>query len=252
MKFSKRTKETQILRWHSDKNAVLDYKDEIRPMTEVVPKWYKEIKRWAELGKNDIKPFDKSMGELERWPTVKHCLPFFDGITTGYALVLTENIYVEQTPDGPVIRWQDSDKQKMPPVNSRPPYATDPMPTPVGYAKEHFIWTKQMVVKPPDGYSILYTHPLNRFDLPFLTVSAVVDDYAMPGANISFYIKEGFEGEILAGTPVAQLIPYKRENWKSLKDKSVLVESQHSRAPMKELILEGWYRKNVWKKKTYQ
>ena len=57
---------------------------------------------------------------------------------------------------------------------------------------------------------------------------------------------------ILAGTPVAQLIPYKRENWKSLKDKSVLVESQHSRAPMKELILEGWYRKNVWKKKTYQ
>ena len=56
MKFSKRTKETQILRWHSDKNAVLDYKDEIRPMTEVVPKWYKEIKRWAELGKNDIKP----------------------------------------------------------------------------------------------------------------------------------------------------------------------------------------------------
>ena len=252
MKFSKKIEETQILRWHSDERVVFDYKDEIRPMIEVVPKWYKEIKRWVELGDNDIKPFDKNTGELDKWPTVKHCLPFFDVITTGYALVLTENIYVEQTLNGPVIRWQDNGKNRIAPVSSRPPYATDPMPAPVGYAKEHFIWQKQMVVKPPEGYSILYTHPLNRFDLPFFTVSAVVDDYIMPGANISFYIKDDFEGEILAGTPVAQLIPYKREEWKAVKDKNVLIESKHSRAPMKKLILEGWYRKNVWKKKTYR
>lgn len=236
MIFSKDTKE---LRWYSDKGSVGNYSDEIRPMLSVLPEWYKQTQRWVEDAGLQPNPY----------PGVKNCLPFLDGLTSGYALVLTEDIFVEQTPDGPVVRF--AVPRKFPPVQNRPPHATDPMPVPLGYSKEHFLWVKQVAVEAPDGYSILYTHPLNRFDLPFLTVSAIVDDYPMPGANISFFLKEGFEGVISAGTPVAQLIPFKREDWKAVKDKK-MYERSNENIKSTETLLGGYYRKNFWRKKSFK
>jgi hypothetical protein len=60
----------------------------------------------------------------------------------------------------------------------------------------------------------LITHPINRYDLPFTSVSGLADYdvYPLPG-NVSFHIKEGFEGTIPAGTPIMQIIPIKREDW---------------------------------------
>ena len=37
--------------------------------------------------------------------------------------------------------------------------------------KFHNLWT----IEAPEGYALLFTHPVNRFDLPFTTLSGLVD-----------------------------------------------------------------------------
>ena len=37
--------------------------------------------------------------------------------------------------------------------------------------KFHNLWT----IEAPEGYSVLFTHPVNRFDLPFTTLTGMVD-----------------------------------------------------------------------------
>ena len=61
----------------------------------------------------------------------------------------------------------------------------------------------------------MITHPLNRNDLPFITISGIVDgNFAISAdGNVPFYIKNNFEGIIPQGTPIAQLIPFYRQNW---------------------------------------
>lgn len=213
------------------------FKDHLRPMLSVIPEWYKKTSRWAKDERG------------QEWPGLKHCIPFLDGLTTGYAVVLEDNVYVEQTEGGVVIRYKNP---KDPIVSNRPSVVTNPAPVPEGYEDEHFLWFANIAIRPPEGYSLLYTHPLNRWDLPFLTSSAVVDDYTMPGANISFFIKKGFEGVIPAGTPIAQVIPIKREDWEAKPTKGLWeYADKYVKAPIEELI-NGHYRKNFWKKKVYK
>jgi antitoxin (DNA-binding transcriptional repressor) of toxin-antitoxin stability system len=126
---------------------------------------------------------------------------------------------------------------------------------PEGYYKEHFAWFPEWSVETPPGYSALYTHPLNRFELPFLTVSGIIDNdkVILPG-SMPFFVKEGFVGIIEAGTPIAQIIPFKREDWESeyasekpldLARKNV-VNSQKYRKPD-----GGVYKNEVWEPRKY-
>jgi hypothetical protein len=73
-------------------------------------------------------------------------------------------------------------------------------------------WT----IKTPPGYSLLFTHPLNRIDLPFTTISGMVDTDTFPDNLINFPARwhdTNFNGVLPRGTPVAQCIPVKREIW---------------------------------------
>ena len=71
-------------------------------------------------------------------------------------------------------------------------------------------------IQTPEGYSSLYLTPMNRFDLPFINTSGIIDTdkVSMPG-SLPFFLIEGWVGIIPAGTPYAQIIPFKRENWYS-------------------------------------
>jgi hypothetical protein len=138
------------------------------------------------------------------------------------------------------------------PVNNRPPGQTGRMPAPAGYSLEHTIFQTQAAVKLPDGYSAIFTHPLNRFDLPFITLSGVVDGpFVVHNGNIPFHIKDGFEGVIPKGTPIMQIIPFKRENWESKFKKGVWEEGQAN--VNNDDYREGnWYRRRKWQKKSYR
>ena len=151
--------------------------------------------------------------------------------------------------DGRVdITWHFQD---LAPVVLRDNTMTLGVPIPMLHEKENFVWSTETVIKTPKGYSCLYTHPLNRHDLPFTTLSGIIDtDSVIHEGHIPFFIKKDFEGVIKSGTPIIQVIPFKRENWQSLKNKD-LIPIAEKQAMLSLLNTHSWYKKNIWKTKKY-
>ena len=71
-------------------------------------------------------------------------------------------------------------------------------------------------IEAPPGYSLLFTHPVNRADLPFTTLTGLVDSDTFCHSPLSFPARwhdAQFNGVLPKGTPVAQCLPVKRESW---------------------------------------
>lgn len=168
---------------------------------KLMPDWYKKSELyWGKDG--------------EEIAGLKTCLPFLDAMITGYALTTPVDIYVDKTPEGNLsIKWDiELHPEKI--LSERFGEIGSKIVRPAGHKENHLIWHSSWGFKVPRGYSVLVTHPLNRFDLPFTTTSAIIDsDKYLPWGNIPFFIKDDFEGMIPAGTPFAQLLPIKREKW---------------------------------------
>jgi hypothetical protein len=116
----------------------------------------------------------------------------------------------------------------------------------------HFAWILPLYFKTPKGYSLFFTHPLNRFDLPFTTLSSIIDaDKGINAGAAPFFLDKDFEGIIPKGTPIAQIIPFKKENWDAVKNEKVkdlsLIEKFNSQS-----VVKGYYKANVWIKTLFQ
>ena len=211
-------------------------KNLLKPAVRTVPRWYSEIPRFVP-GLDG--PETKS---------VKHCIPFIDALTTGYMLVTPTDVYIEKTSDGQVARWGTEEKQ----IGERPLGQAGKMPAPAGYSERHFYWVTQTAVEIPEGYSAILTHPLNRYDLPFITTSGVVDgQFFMHGGNFPFHVKENFEGLIPQGTPFMQVIPFLRQDWLSA-EKPGVWDAGNEPTGTQDYSLGSWYRRRKWQKKTYR
>ena len=93
-----------------------------------------------------------------------------------------------------------------------------------GFSKTPFKWSSTWYIQTPPGWSCLFTHPSGHGDLPFRTISAIVDtDVYKQEIAFPFWLLDSFEGVIEKGTPIVQVIPFKRQEWHSevsrLKDK---------------------------------
>lgn len=225
------------------KHAVVDQRyPKMGPIKAKIPQWYKDIPA-HQFG-------DKTPRFLPtRNLTLKHCVPFLDSLTTGYEIPLMVDVLVTQFDDGPQLSWGETPQ---PPLAVRGEQSAPNFPIYDGFStKHHFIWQHMTVLKLPKGYSALMTHPLNRYDLPFLTLSAVVDaDWAVGGGNIPFFISNTFEGLIPQGTPIMQVIPFKKESWISEEDPTLIDENMKSKFDSMS-ALSGWYKRTHWNKKNY-
>ena len=215
-------------------DSLFGFKDEVVPTRTVVPEWYKKIPR------NVIIPGDSNT------KSAKHCIPFLDSLTVGYSICLMTDLYIQRDEQGaPTLLFSEPEAGP----NARHSIQTDPMPVPHGYEAYYWVWLTRQCIELPEGYSAVYTHPLNRFDLPFITVSAIIDnDFAIMGGNYPFFIKEGFEGLIPKGTPIVQVIPFLREDWemKHVSGLAKIGREYETTAP------EGWYRIKHWRRKSYK
>lgn len=211
------------------------------PMKSVVPQWYKSLDRFIG-GKLNYDAGVLNVG-------LKLCMPFLDTLTIGYSLPLIFDVYVTQTEQGPQINWNDHDIN---PLGVRNGFVNSSYPKPEGfYAETQFVWKLQTALQVPKGYSFLFTHPLNRPDLPFHTFSGVVDGgWVLGQGDVPFLIKKDFEGTIPAGTPIAQIIPFKQEAWKLVETKGLKEESMLNNKRSLSKIY-GWYKSTHWTKKEY-
>lgn len=220
-------------------SAIKVYPNIITPAKNHVPEWYKKILKWKN---NKIFEIGKGFNH-----SVKHCMPFLDSFTTGYMIVLPNDLYVKNNNGLPFITWNAAEF----PPKTRDVVA-DLNLIPTGHYPIEFTWHPGVATTIPLGFSMIITHPINRYDLPFTTLTGVVDGgFAMcPSGSIPFYIKEGFEGIIPQGTPIAQLIPFRQENWSSKKTKGLVFLSNQDKTKSDSLIY-GWYKKTFWTRKKY-
>jgi len=207
------------------------------PAAQGVPDWLKTMPANA-----------FSSISLQDEETVKRCPPFIDAMTSGFLIPLICDLKVENGE----ITWD----------NDIPPGGTLEFPrSPIGFhdsgqvsgtplfeagrfmIKFHNLWT----VESPEGYAVLFTHPINRFDLPFTTLTGLVhcDRYTDNWVHFPAYWHDtGFKGIVPKGTPIAQCIPVKRENWQVQKSSFTDEEVRQVHAFRSELSREsGLYRR---------
>lgn len=146
-------------------------------------------------------------GEVVR--TLKHCPPFIDALSLGVLIPLATDLTVE----GGEIGWDwdppvlaDADITRAP-VGVHVPEQAEGAPVDTGgrlVLKITNFWTLSVEA----GWSLLFTHPLNRPDLPFRTLSGVVDADLFADGYVHFpaLLDPDFEGIVSRGTPVAQVI----------------------------------------------
>lgn len=195
-----------------------------------IPDWYKKIK----LNKEQ--------------PNIKSCIPVLDAFISGYTQKTWADIEVVAGTPAPLIS-SDSPITLL----SRRQHASIPVTN--EYYNIEFLWVRHWIPLLPEGYSVLLTHPFNRLDLPFTTISAVIDlDTSSPHAigKIPFYLKNNFTGTIPSGTPMFQMYPFRRENWKAvIKDfNSSLVASENE--GIKSFDEPASYKSRQWHRKEYK
>jgi hypothetical protein len=80
-------------------------------------------------------------------------------------------------------------------------------------------------------------------------LSGIVDSTILHEGSIPFFIKKGFEGIIPAGTPILQIIPFKKDNWTSKVNSGLIQKSRHIATRSK--VAKSWYKNNIHQKKNY-
>lgn len=217
-----------------------------------IPEWWRKID--SIIGGKPDYLSDSSLNT-----SVKHCMPYIDALACGYIQELSTDLYIDISKDSSdefVIKINYSlQVPGVVPIKYRTyPKNSTIQKFPDGYYPIEFTWTENWIPDTPVSWSTLYTHPMNRYDLPFITLSGVVDT-DLGGVNINgsipFYIKEGFSGVIPAGTPIYQMIPLKRESWKSDVEKYSEYRYFRDMSKLKKYFTGG-YVKNFWHKKRYE
>lgn len=220
-----------------------------QPSSKYVPKWYKDYHRYAKPNGEHGSLNDVKKGVA--FPTFKNCVPFFDGLTAGYMYETPCDLRVYEKSGTPVIETEPGFEEF---VGYRGPQ--DGLPTSDEFHIEHFYWLPPWAIKVPDGYSCLYISPMNRIDLPFYTIGGIIDnDKVSMTGQYPFMLKRGFTGIIPKGTPFAQIIPIKREDWKSEVEMMPpgALEINRTKTPFKyRRRMANYYRENDWTRKHYE
>ena len=114
-------------------------------------------------------------------------------------------------------------------------------------------WINPWSIKTPKGYSCLFIPPVHGTNEFFTIAEGIVDtDTYTAAVNFPFVIKDtNFEGLIPAGTPMVQIIPFKRESW-IIKNSNnmILKENQNVQKKLNSQFFDR-YKKMFWHKKEY-
>jgi hypothetical protein len=174
-----------------------------KPASSYLPEWYKNMPSYVN---NKKAPKEDHQSPA----TIKRCMPVFDALTAGYIITSATDVYVSKKDGDFYFQWPALDMISF--------HNTDQAPThPAAKDLQELFpkWINPWKIETPSGYSCFITQPLHR-DLPFKILEGFVDtDKHSIAVNFPFVMTDlNFEGIIPAGTPIAQIIPIRRESWK--------------------------------------
>lgn len=204
-----------------------------KPAVKFIPKWYKDMENSFPKERNP-----------ESISTIKKCIPVLDAITSGYIIVSPCDVYV-------------SIKDGEPNYNSAIPNLISFHPRKQAYLHPQVSdfqfpkWANPWAIKTPKGYSCLLIPPMHNSNKWFTILEGIVDtDTYSSSINFPFVLKNPTEEFMIpAGTPIAQVIPFKREEWKS----NVSKDTSEVENIVKYLNSQFFdrYKRMFWSRKSY-
>jgi hypothetical protein len=189
----------------SNREGFSDIFDPPTPAKDHVPEWYKQTTNFLREGLDE---------NGVRAGTVKQCMPVIDAMTAGYMFTTQSDVYFGFNDDGSRnSTWSVIDFEC---VSSHSVAQLGEGRIPDEYENLVYKMVNPWIIRTPPGYSCLFMNPLWRFDSPFYAHSGIVDtdQYPQP-INFPFWIRKGFSGLVPNGTPMVQIIPFKRDDWDS-------------------------------------
>jgi len=177
--------------------ALIDHLPRPVPARTALPDWLRKMPATAhsDLHGREIR-------------TIKQCPPFVDAMAHGVMILLPCDIKVDRG----AFAWNWDIPM---PATSGHPRAPLSFHVAAQFAEAPFARAGQAALKfnsfwtieLEEGWSLFATHPVNRDDLPFHTVSGLVDADRFHDGGINFpalWTRPDFSGVLPKGTPVAQ------------------------------------------------
>ncbi len=217
------------------------------PAVRHVPEWYRGLAKFDKSNDDILLDPVNNLGTDGAQVSTKMCMPFFDATTAGYYYLLEDDLHIDIDEDGRPIMWWEGEvmlADKRPIIDIVVPDNCHPI---------HYGWRMNWYYETPPGYSVLITHPMNRYDLPFYVQSGIVesDIWGLP-VFIAFFLKRNFIGTIPKGTPIMQIIPFKRDSWElEVASSDEEIEKHELMAENRRSMLYGYYKKTAWRKKIF-
>jgi hypothetical protein len=204
-------KKQNIIKFYPLNDKTAEFSPEPKPGSRALPDWYKQ------------QPGSVDNGELlaqfgQPASTVKKCLPIFDVITAGYIIVAPLDIYIDATSPEKLTYQIPAAmtlfKGDIFATHDRKQYANMPMDADL-YHPDLLRIMPFWVASTPPGFSALFLDPLHKDPSPLTALPGLIDTDGYPSdGHLSFKVQKGFKGVIKQGTPLVQVIPFRREDWK--------------------------------------
>jgi hypothetical protein len=205
------------------------------PASQNIPEWYQDTEPYVNKDKDFL--------------TIKRCIPVLDAISTGYLILLPCDILVQRNNGIPKLTvYGDADPRFEPYSHSIEQASNYPNSKIYPFLK----WMNPWGIETHNGYSSVFITPMHR-DLPFRILEGVVDtDKFIEPVNFPFLLDDKFIGIIKAGTPIAQVVPFKRESFTMVFGDSIDIELMKSNSNKMLGYKNSGYKKLFWKKKDYK
>lgn len=201
-----------------------------KPASSCIPDWYKNLESY-------IGRVKQPNGEGATSATIKRCMPVFDAITAGYILFTPVDVWISQRDGEPWYEWPSFSPIQFHPIEQAPTH-----PNRNGHKNSYPKWINPWAIKTEPGYSVAFVQPFHR-ESAFSILPGIVDTdkYDAP-VNFPFVLNDvKYKGIIPAGTPMAQIIPFKRESWKmELGDEDSIIEQNKTTLKLRSKFFDSY------------
>ena len=185
-----------IIKFHAPRNVVDAFPHPF-PAGKVLPDWFK-----------DLPP---ALSSHPRSSSVKRCIPFLEALSQGYIIPFHCDVFVRANNGELDFEFAEKEVSKGMDDHSYDQVFGHPLKD-TQYGSLPLKWLNLWTIETPKEYSCLFTAPLNRPDKRFKIIDGIVDTDSYYNPIHFPFVWTGGDGEFLItkGTPLIQVIPFKR------------------------------------------
>jgi hypothetical protein len=206
------------------------------PAVKNLPDWYKTLARDVELP-----------GVRGTLHTLKQCPPFLDAMSIGYIIPLSGDANFEMDNAGQ-LKFDCPNGDASIELHHPAQVAGSPW----GQRSVIKFMNPWIIVTPP-GYSTLFVPPMNHQEISFHVLAGVVDTdrfYSQINFPAVCLMERGTKCTLKRGTPLMQVIPFKRETWRH---EIGHADAQRVAASVRSISHSHHvYREQAWQRKSFE